>query len=63
MRDNIQRAMNEESEMNRYAQDFEAEKQSIINESSDQRLPEFKRRIYQLEQQEQRVGTVAGKKI
>ena len=63
LRDSIQKQADEEAEMNRYAQDFEAEKQSIINESSDQRLPEFKRRIYQLEQQEQRVGTVAGKKI
>jgi hypothetical protein len=40
--------MDEESEMNRYAEEFEAEKQNIINESADQRLPEFKRRIYQL---------------
>ena len=55
--------MDEEAEMNRYAEEFEAEKQNIINESADQRLPEFKKRIYQLEQQEKRVWTVAWKKI
>lgn len=60
---NLQEAMNEKVEMDRAEQDFENEKQQIIEESSDQRLPEFKRRIYQLEQQEKRVWTVAWKKI
>ena len=55
--------MNEEAEMNRYAEEFEAEKQNIINESADQRLPEFKRRIYQLWQEERRIWSVAWKKI
>ena len=55
--------MDEEAEMNRYAEEFEAEKQNIINESADQRLPEFKRRIYQLWQEERRIWSVAWKKI
>lgn len=55
--------MDEEAEMNRYAEEFEAEKQNIINESADQRLPEFKRRIYQLQQEERRIWSVAWKKI
>lgn len=63
MRDNIQKAMNEEAEMNRYAEEFEAEKQNIINESSDQRLPEFKERIYKLQEEERRIWSVAWKKI
>lgn len=59
----IIKKMEEEAEIEKAKADFELEKQQIINESSDQRLPEFKKRIYQLEQQEKRVGTVAGKKI
>ena len=55
--------MDEEAEMNRYAEEFEAEKQNIINESADQKLPEFKRRIYQLWQEERRIWSVAWKKI
>lgn len=55
--------MAEQQEMDRYAKEFEAEKQNIINESADQRLPEFKRRIYQLWQEERRIWSVAWKKI
>jgi hypothetical protein len=47
--------MEENAEMDRYAQEFEAEKENIINEAADQRLPEFKKRIYQLQQEERRI--------
>jgi hypothetical protein len=47
--------MNERTEMDKAEEQFEDEKQKILEESADQRLPEFKKRIYQLEQQEKRV--------
>ena len=63
LREWVVKNIDEQAEMNRYAEEFEAEKQNIINESSDQRLPEFKRRIYQLWQEERRIWSVAWKKI
>jgi hypothetical protein len=51
----IQKAMNEKAEMEQARQEFEAEKENIINESADQRLPEFKERIYKLQQEEKRI--------
>lgn len=59
----IQKAMVEKAEMEQARQEFEAEKQNIINESADQRLPEFKERIYKLQEEERRIGSVAWKKI
>ncbi len=56
--------MAEQAEMDAYEKQFnEVEKWQILDEAADQRLPEFKKRIYQLEQQEKRVWTVAWKKI
>lgn len=63
LREWVVKNIDEQAEMNRYAEEFEAEKQNIINESADQRLPEFKRRIYQLWQEERRIWSVAWKKI
>jgi hypothetical protein len=51
----VQNQKAEDAQMEQDRQEFEAEKQNIINESADQRLPEFKRRIYQLQQQEKRI--------
>jgi hypothetical protein len=55
----IQKSMDEKAEMEQAKQDFEAEKENIINESADQRLPEFKERIYKLQEEEKRIGSVA----
>lgn len=63
LREWVVKNIHEQAEMNRYTEEFEAEKQNIINESADQRLPEFKRRIYQLWQEERRIWSVAWKKI
>ena len=59
----VEKAMNEESEMSKAQKEFENEKKQILNESADQKLPEFKKRIYKLEQQEQRVWKVGKNKI
>jgi hypothetical protein len=55
----VQNQKTENAQMEQARQEFEAEKENIINESADQRLPEFKRRIYQLQQEERRIGSVA----
>lgn len=53
----------EEAEMNKANEEFINEMEKASQEWADQRLPEFKKRIYQLEQQEKRVWRVAWKKI
>ena len=63
LREWVVKNVEEQAEMDRYEKEFQNEKEQIVNESADQRLPEFKKRIYQLEQQEKRVWTVAWKKI
>ena len=63
IREWVVKEMGEWAEMDKYAQEFEAEKENIINEAADQRLPEFKKRIYQLQQEERRIWSVAWKKI
>lgn len=55
--------MNEETEMNKANEEFVNEMEKAWQEWADQRLPEFKRRIYQLEQQEKRVWRVWKNKI
>jgi hypothetical protein len=55
----VQNQKVEDAQMEQARQEFEAEKENIINESADQRLPEFKERIYKLQQEEKRIGSVA----
>jgi hypothetical protein len=55
----VQNQKSEDAQMEQARQEFEAEKENIINESADQRLPEFKERIYKLQQEEKRIGSVA----
>jgi len=62
-RADVVKELEEKAEMERAKADFELEKEQILSESSDQRLPEFKKRIYQLQQEEMRVWRVAGNKI
>lgn len=59
----VQNQKSEDAQMEQARQEFEAEKENIINESADQRLPEFKERIYKLQEEEKRIGSVAWKKI
>lgn len=55
--------MNEEADMSKANEEFIKEMEKAWQEWADQRLPEFKKRIYQLEQQEKRVGRVWKNKI
>ena len=59
----VQNQKAEDAQMEQARQEFESEKENIINESADQRLPEFKERIYKLQQEEKRIWSVAWKKI
>jgi hypothetical protein len=51
----VQNQKAEDAQMEQARQEFESEKENIINESADQRLPEFKERIYKLQQEEKRI--------
>lgn len=59
----VQNQKTEDAQMEQARQEFEAKKEDIINESADQRLPEFKERIYKLQEEEKRIWSVAWKKI
>lgn len=59
----VQNQKTEDAQMEQARQEFEVEKENIVNESADQRLPEFKERIYKLQQEEKRIWSVAWKKI
>lgn len=63
LRDWLQRQIDEDANMTRANDEFIAEMERAWQEWADQRLPEFKRRIYQLQQQEKRIWAVANKKI
>lgn len=63
IRDDMLKQAEEDAQMEKAKTEFEAEKENIVNESADQRLPEFKKRIYQLQQQEKRIWAVANKKL
>ena len=63
LRDSIQNKVDEEANISKANEEFIKEMEKAWQEWADQRLPEFKKRIYKLEQQEQRVGRVAWKKI
>lgn len=62
-KEEVQKQLNEQAEMDKAKEEFEWQKEKIVNESADQKLPEFKERIYKLQEEEKRIGSVAGKKI
>jgi hypothetical protein len=51
----VENQKSEDAQMEQARQEFEAEKENIINESADQMLPEFKERIYKLQEEEKRI--------
>jgi len=59
IKDSLQKIDQENAEMNKSKEEFEAEKEKIVKESADQRLPEFKKRIFKLQEEEKRIGSVA----